>query len=188
MVLSRDRSIMSMPKSLMSGGMQTCGTYLGGKDQDGHGMDGVCLACRSSDAVQKVFIVTARLRSQVRVRHSSGQQGGRPSPSDLHQCFEREVDLRLSAGLVSRMVDLRLFVCAWLRLPWILPLNVCMNAPCAPLDIVFPMLSHAGVAEIEYFPLSVLLNAAVPDAKQRLGLVSPSLSLVCAHLLRAFEI
>ena len=110
---------------------------------------------------RRFFIVTAWLRSQVRVRHSSGQQG-RPSPSDLHQFFEREVDLRLSAGLLLRMVDLRLFVCAWLRLPWILPLCVCTNALCAPHDIVFPMLSHASVAEIEYFPLGVPFDAVVP--------------------------
>ena len=88
---------------------------------------------------------------------------GRPPP-DLHQCFEREVDLRLSAGLVLRMVDLRLFVCAWLRLPWILPLHVCTNAPCAPHDIVSPMLSHAGAAENEYFPLGVSFDALVPAA------------------------
>ena len=56
-------------------------------------MAGLCLACRSSDAVQKVFKATVWLRSQGRVRHSSGKQG-RPSPSDLHQCIEREVDLR----------------------------------------------------------------------------------------------
>ena len=55
----------------------------------------LCSACRSSDAVQKVFIATARLRSQLWVRHSSGQQG-RSSPSDLHQCLVRDLDHRPS--------------------------------------------------------------------------------------------
>ena len=56
-------------------------------------MAGLSSACRCSDAVQKVFIATAWLRSQLRVRHSSGQQG-RPSPSDLHQYFVRDLDHR----------------------------------------------------------------------------------------------
>ena len=54
------------------------------------------------------------------------------------------------------MVDLRLFVCASLRLPWILPLCVCTNAPCAPHDIVFPMLSHA-LLKSNIFPSVFLL-------------------------------
>ena len=52
-------------------------------------------ACRSSDAVQMVFSATARLRPQLRVRRSSGQQG-RPSPSDLYQRFVRDLAHRPS--------------------------------------------------------------------------------------------
>ena len=51
------------------------------------------------------------------------------------------------------MVVLRLFVCPWLRLPWILLFLVCTNASCAPHDIVFPMVSYADVVESVCFPL-----------------------------------
>ena len=59
------------------------------------------------------------------------------------------------------MVDLRLFVCPWLRLPWILPLPVCTNGPYAPHDIVFPMVSYADVVESVCFPLGVPFDVVV---------------------------
>ena len=117
-------------------------------------MDGLWLACRSSDAVQKVSTVTAWHRSQVRVRHSSFQQG-RPSPSDLHQFFEREFFLQVSC-CEGRPASVPLSVVA-LALD---PAAQCVH----PHDIVFPMLSHTGVAEIEYFSLGVPFDAVVPAA------------------------
>ena len=108
-------------------------------------------------STEKNFIVTVWHRSQVRVRHSSGQQG-RPSPSDLHQCFEREVDLRLSACLLLRMVDLRLFVCAWLRLPWILPLCVCARTlPAHHSTLCFQCCPTLVLLKSNFFPSGFLL-------------------------------
>ena len=59
---------------------------------------------------------------------------------------------------------MRLFVFPWSRLPCIFPFPVCTNVPCVPHDIVFPIMSHADVAESECFPLGAPLHAVVPVA------------------------
>ena len=61
------------------------------------------------------------------------------------------------------MVDLRLFVCPWLCLPWILPFPVSMNAPCVPHDNVFNGVL-ADAVESVCFPLSVPCDAVVRAA------------------------
>ena len=62
------------------------------------------------------------------------------------------------------MVDLRLFVCPVLRLPWILLFPVCTSAPCVQHDSVFPWGSVLIPSRAYVFPLGFPFDAVAVAA------------------------